>query len=108
MSIPRCGAAATWVWFPQIRPCQFAQCTGILGRAPCDGLGLDRRPEIRTGNSGREDLVTGDTMHQSTSALALAACGALLLAGCSSNSGGGFFNSLTTQSIATSPTGTPV
>lgn len=47
-------------------------------------------------------------MHQSTSALALAACSALLLAGCSSNSGGGFFNSLTTQSIATSPTGTPV
>jgi hypothetical protein len=46
-------------------------------------------------------------MHQSTSTLALAACSALLLAGCSSNSGG-FFNSLTTQSIPASTTGTTV
>lgn len=44
--------------------------------------------------------VTGDTMHQSSAILTLAACGTLLLAGCSSSSGGLFgSNPLTTQSI---------
>ena len=48
-------------------------------------------------------------MLKSSSTLALAACGAVLLAGCSSN-GGGLFdgNMLTTQSISTSPNGTAV
>lgn len=49
--------------------------------------------------------VTGDTMYIGPSkSLLLAGCGALLLAGCSSTSGLFGDNTLTTQSISTSPT----
>lgn len=50
--------------------------------------------------------VTGDTMHKSSAILVLAACSTTLLAGCSGTNL--FGNSLTTQSIATTPTATNV